>query len=120
MTDSAEQSDVSGVTVPQVDRRRHPRKPCFIPVTWVTSKSVFMNFIRNISAGGAFIETNAPCLPGEEVAIMFSFRDQEEPVTTTGEVMWRGPQGVGVKFTTASADFGRMVESHWSVRMNSL
>ena len=65
------------------------------------------------------METSAPCFPGQHVTIMFSFRDQVEPVKTTGEIMWKGPDGVGVRFTTANRDLERMVESHWSVRMNA-
>ena len=102
----------------QNDRRKHPRQPCFIPVTCSTSGGVYTNFIRNISAGGAFVETSAPCVPGEYLTMMFWFPNQEEPVKTAGEIMWRAAEGVGVKFTTVNKDLERMVESHWSVQLN--
>jgi len=93
-----------------IDRRRDTRKPCSIAVTCATYR-VFTDFIKNISPGGAFIETSAPCLPGEHLTMMFSLPDQEEPVKITGKIVWRAPEGVGVKFTTASKDFSGKIES---------
>ena len=93
-----------------VDRRKYPRKPCSIAVTCEIYR-VFTDFIRNISAGGVFIETSAPCLPGEHLTMMFSLPNQGEPVKTMGKIMWRAPEGVGVKFTTPSDDLQTMIES---------
>jgi Tfp pilus assembly protein PilZ len=103
----------------KADRRKDPRKPCFIPVTFATSGRVFADYVRNISASGAFIETCEPCSPGEHLTMMFSFPRRQQPIKTTGTIMWRGPKGVGVQFTAPCQDLLTMVDSHWSVRMNS-
>ena len=92
------------------DRRRHPRKECAIAVTCATYR-VFTDFIRNISPGGVFIETSAPCLPGDHLALMFSLPKEEEPVKVTGKIVWRAREGVGVKFTSADEDLEQMIDA---------
>jgi uncharacterized protein (TIGR02266 family) len=91
------------------ERRRHARKPCAIAVT-CTMNRVFADYIKNISRGGVFIETAAPCLPGDHLAMMFSVPHQEEPVKVMGTVVRRAPEGVGVRFTSAGEDFEDMIE----------
>ena len=100
-------------------QREYPRKSCFIPVTCATSDGVFTDFVRNISAGGVFIETSEPFSVGQQLKLMFWPTDGEEPIKTTGKIMWRGPGGVGVKFTTPCNDLETMIESLWPVRVNS-
>jgi len=94
---------------PPSDRRRHARRPCSIGVT-CTMNRVFADYIKNISRGGVFIETDAPCLPGDHLAMMFALPNQEEPVKVMGKVVRRAPEGVGVRFTSAAEDFEHMIE----------
>jgi len=119
MFDDSEPPDGMQRGLQQVERRRDPRRPCFIPVTYKTSNRVFADYVRNISMGGAFIETAEACMPGEDVAMMFSFPHRDMPIRTKGTVMWKGPQGVGVQFTTPCHELQKMVDSHWSVRMKA-
>jgi Tfp pilus assembly protein PilZ len=93
------------------DRRQHPRKPCSIPVTCSTADRVMKNFIKNISAGGAFIETSVPFSPGEHITLMLSATEQEEPIKITGRIVWRVPEGIGVKFSTASKELEAVILS---------
>jgi uncharacterized protein (TIGR02266 family) len=90
------------------DRRRHVRKPCSIAVTL---DGVFTDFIRNISTGGVFIETSEAFQPGKHLALKFSLPDQKEPVEITGQIAWRSPEGVGVRFTAVTKDLREMIES---------
>ncbi|MDY6950448.1 MAG: PilZ domain-containing protein [Thermodesulfobacteriota bacterium] len=101
------------------ERRAEPRKPCFIPVTYKTSNRVYADYVKNISAGGVFIETSEPCMPGEDLTMMFSFPRLEVPIRTTGTVMWKSPEGVGVQFAGPCQALQRMVDSHWSVRLKA-
>jgi uncharacterized protein (TIGR02266 family) len=91
------------------ERRKHPRKSCSIAVT-CTMNRVFADYIKNISRGGVFIETAAPCLPGDHLAMMFAVPHQEEPVKVMGTVVRRASEGVGVRFTSAGEDFDQMIE----------
>ncbi|MDY6837916.1 MAG: PilZ domain-containing protein [Thermodesulfobacteriota bacterium] len=93
------------------DRRRHPRRPCSIPVTCTTEDRVIQDFVKNISAGGAFIETAVAFSPGERITLMFSSAEQEEPIKISGGIVWRAPEGIGVKFTTASKELEAVILS---------
>ncbi|MDY6987329.1 MAG: PilZ domain-containing protein [Thermodesulfobacteriota bacterium] len=93
------------------NRRQHPRKPCSIPVTCATEDRVIQDFVKNISAGGAFIETAVPFSPGEHITLMFSSTEQEEPIKISGRIVWRVPEGIGVKFTTASSELEAVILS---------
>jgi hypothetical protein len=93
------------------DRRQHPRKPCSIPVTCATEDRVIQDFVRNISVGGAFIETSVAFSPGEHITLMFSTPEQEEPVKISGRIVWRVPEGIGVKFATASKEVEAVILS---------
>ena len=94
----------------QSDRRQHPRKPCSIPVT-LASWRVFTELIKNISAGGVFVETSEPFSTGEAVSLMFSIPNHEEQVKITGRIAWRTPGGVGVEFTGGSKDLKETIAS---------
>jgi Tfp pilus assembly protein PilZ len=95
----------------QDDRRRDPRKGCSIAVTYATWR-IFTDFIKNISAGGVFIETSVPFARGENLTLMFSPPNQQEAVKITGQVVWSDPNGVGVKFTSPpSKELEEILES---------
>ncbi|MDY6951315.1 MAG: PilZ domain-containing protein [Thermodesulfobacteriota bacterium] len=93
------------------NRRQHPRKPCSIPVTCATEDRVIQDFVKNISAGGAFIETTVAFSPGEHITLMFSSAEQEEPIKISGRIVWRVPEGIGVKFTTESTELEAVILS---------
>ena len=66
-------------------------------VDYALQDSVYRDFITNVSIGGAFIESHM--LPiGPEITMVFSFRDDDSPIKTAGEVTWIGQEGIGVKF----------------------
>ena len=92
------------------DRRRHPRKPCSIEVTLATWR-VFKEFVRNISAGGMFIQTSEAFSVGQHIKLMFSSPVRGEPIELNGQVVWIAPEGIGVKFTTPSKDLEEIVAS---------
>jgi hypothetical protein len=93
------------------ERRRDLRYRCSIPVTCATEDRVFEDLVRDISAGGAFVETSEAFSPGQHITMTFSSPDLEQPIKITGEVMWRTAQGIGVKFKTASKDLEAMISS---------
>ncbi len=83
------------------DRRRHPRKGCSISVNCATDEQGFKGFIKDISAGGVFIETQGDFTVGKEISLTFSSPHQQEPVKVAGEIVRNNPQGIGVEFNKA-------------------
>jgi Tfp pilus assembly protein PilZ len=90
------------------DRRKAPRKPCSLTVHYAIEDQVMTQIIKNISTGGAFIETFAPLSVGQEITMTI----WEEPIETTGKIVWTGPRGVGVEFTSPPSEaLKKMIES---------
>jgi Tfp pilus assembly protein PilZ len=93
-------------------RRRHPRKPYSIAVYYATQDHVFKDFVTNISAGGVLIETSQPFSVGEHITLTFADPDLGEPFKMTGQIVWSGPAGIGVEFTTPpNQELVRAIES---------
>jgi Tfp pilus assembly protein PilZ len=93
------------------DRREHCRKPCSFRVTCGTAGLVFADFVKNISIGGAFIQSRAPLSVGEEISLTFPFPGHEEPTEMMGRVVWKSAVGVGVKFIEVSRRVRGFIES---------
>jgi len=81
-------------------KRAHPRTPCLLIVDYVTRGSAYRDFIKDISAGGAFIESSRPFPIGPEITLVFSSQVHQKPVRIIGEIAWTGPHGIGVRFNT--------------------
>ena len=82
------------------DRRRAERKPCFLEVSYPIENEVFTALVRNISSGGVFIITSEPLEVGQQLPLVFSLPGWDAPLRMTGQVVWKSPAGVGVKFTS--------------------
>jgi hypothetical protein len=80
----------------QPEQRKYPRRPSLIQVLL---DGVHPGVPTNISLGGAFIQTGASFTIGQQISVDFSLHHADEPRRMTGEVVWRSPDGVGVKFT---------------------
>jgi len=94
------------------DRRQAPRKPCSLTVHYAIEDQVLTEIIKNISPGGAFIETFAPLRVGQEVTMTIWPFNEELPIESGGEIVWTGSKGVGVKFTSPpSKQLKALIES---------
>jgi Tfp pilus assembly protein PilZ len=79
------------------EKRVHPRLPCFLLVDYAVQDCVYRDFIKDISIGGAFIESHK--LPtGPEIIMVLSLFGDSNPIKMAGRVVWIGEQGIGVKF----------------------
>ena len=83
----------------KVDRRGYSRKPCLINVTYTVQNRRYKGFILDISAFGVFIETKDFFSVGQETALQFSIPTYPQSFELTGEIVWSGTQGFGLKFT---------------------
>ncbi len=93
------------------DKREHKRKPFFMVVDYSTDDRVYKDYIQNISAGGAFIETRMPFSVGQEVSLSFPLPNYQKYIRIAGEVVRVSPQGIGVKFKMVNQDQETMIKS---------
>ena len=92
-------------------KREHQRKPFFTVVNYATQSSVYKDFIKNISAGGVFIETSMPFSGGQEVSLTFPLPNQKEHIKIIGKVVRISDQGIGVKFRTVNQDQEKLINA---------
>ncbi|MGD2270559.1 MAG: PilZ domain-containing protein [Desulfobacterales bacterium] len=82
----------------KIERRGHSRKPCLMSVDYTVNNRDYRSFILDISAFGIFIETKNLFPPGQEMKMRFTVPTHSTPFKLTGEIVWCGTQGIGVKF----------------------
>ena len=92
-------------------RRKHPRKSWLAPVDYTVEGRAFKDFIRNISAGGVFIETRTAFSVGQEISMSFSSTGFEEPIKIGGKIFWANMLGIGVRFSTENQALVAMLET---------
>jgi Tfp pilus assembly protein PilZ len=93
------------------ERRGDLRRQCLIPVDYLVSGHIFNSYILDISAYGVFIETDEPFDSGLDIRLTFTLPDQKKPFNVSGEIVWSGKQGFGVKFNYLSNQQMDMVKS---------
>jgi len=81
-----------------IDQRVHLRMPWLAEVDYTIEGSAFRDSILDIGAGGAFIQSSRPWPVGQEIDLLFSLFVHHAPDKLIGEVVWRGREGIGVKF----------------------
>ncbi len=102
----------SAVNLERRERRNDIRKRCSLSVRYATDEQAFTDFARDISVGGAFIETTSSLLTvGEQIRLIFTPPNQQKSVRVKGEVMWIRLSGAGVRFTEPSQCLRKMIAS---------
>ncbi len=105
------------------ERRKHTRKSCSVAVKGLVWDSAFKALAKNISLGGAFIETPYAFATGdpdlqvfatkEKVFLMFFARPphHDEPIHVPSNVVWNRPDGFGVEFMDTPDRLEAMIEA---------
>jgi Tfp pilus assembly protein PilZ len=80
--------------------REFPRLSCFLSVDFASEGKAYRSCIRDISAGGVFIETSHLFEIGQEIALCFTLSEANEtlPFKIRGAVTRIYPDGIGVKY----------------------
>lgn len=87
---------------PDIEGRVHPRVETAFRVDSMNARGdIALGVGRNISLGGAFIETDLQLMPGETMTITFELTDQ--PFKLLAEVVRATAAGFGVKFSIDAA-----------------
>ena len=92
-------------------RRQYERESYSAVVDYSTEDGFCTDYIKDISAGGMFIETRRAFRVGQEMQLVFPLPNQEKHVKTMGEVTRITAQGIGVKFSPTDQDQQEMIES---------
>ncbi len=80
------------------DKREYYRKPIAIYAICETNNRNFRDFTKDVSPGGAFIETKTNLSLDEELFMTLFHTSFETPVRTGSKIVRVDPKGVGVKF----------------------
>ena len=82
------------------NKRQHPRMTSLIAVDCETHEVSFTNFIKDISNGGVFIETDAPFYVGQQIIMDFALPNCKlhRSIAVKSEIVRIDSRGIGVKF----------------------
>ncbi len=72
----------------QKNRRVYPRLRCNLAVEFClkSSSSLKVGNLSNISLGGCYVQTDAPCARGDKVTV--SIKADAGPLKADGEIVW--------------------------------
>jgi hypothetical protein len=84
------------------EKRRYPRKACYVNVDYAVRGRSYDDIVKNISQGGVCLRTQRPFLPGDEISLDFSLLELRTRVE--GRIAWVSPLGIGVEFRSVTAD----------------
>jgi uncharacterized protein (TIGR02266 family) len=101
------------------DRRRYPRVPASMQVSFEDFQGIFFEYARDISRSGVFIEMDEPLAVGARLRLTFSLPPpfDERPVLAYGRVVRseaggeRGPAGVGVSFIHVDPASAKVIDA---------
>ena len=80
------------------DQRKDERTECSIITEYIVHNRPHRDKMRNISLGGAFIESRHSFPVNQELSQSFFFPNFEIPIRTKSRVVWTVPNGFGVQF----------------------
>lgn len=107
------------------ERRRERRVPVQIQIQYKTVDGFFQDYIRNISLGGIFIETEKPLPMNTKLRVEFCLPEMEDPITADGIVVHTlrvgqtgNPTviGMGIRFSDLETTSKQLLESYLQVQ----
>jgi hypothetical protein len=98
-----------------MDRRRHPRYPARFLVQHrsnaaVNDEAYQVDYVRDVSRSGLFIETTTPIEPSSTLQLNFSPRRDASLISAFCRVTHQTPTGVGAEFVSLDADALALLE----------
>lgn len=88
----------------EIALRDHNRKSCMLNIFYTVEDQNFESFMLDISPAGAFIETNEVFSAGQQINLSFTLPNPPQQLEISGEILWKGMLGMGVKFNDLSDD----------------
>lgn len=81
------------------NKRKHPRKVISKRIIFAFKENIFKGVLKNISRGGAFIETRATFKMGHKLTLAFPRGARKKPFKLSGKVVWSSENGFGLEFS---------------------
>jgi Tfp pilus assembly protein PilZ len=94
-----------------IEMRQAPRYNCLVAVDYNINDWTYQNFVRNISLGGAFIETGEDIPLGQRILMVLTHPEDKSECTVAGKVVRKEPTGIGIKFEELNDQQRALVES---------
>jgi len=88
----------------RISKREYPRKGASIFAFLEADDLSFNDFIKNVSSGGLYIETEAPLSVNKELFIRFLHPDTGTLTRVTGKIVRVDSKGLGVQFDEPRSD----------------
>jgi Tfp pilus assembly protein PilZ len=88
----------------EIALRNHNRKSCMLKITYTVETQNFESFMLDISPAGTFIETSEAFRAGQQIKLSFALPNQPQKLNFSGEILWKGMLGIGVKFNDLSSE----------------
>jgi CheY-like chemotaxis protein/Tfp pilus assembly protein PilZ len=82
--------------------RKHARFECLVAVDYDISDWTYQCFLRDISMGGAYIETEQSIKVGQKIILTFSSPKLNRRCAINGQVVRRDKKAIGVRFDEIS------------------
>ena len=86
------------------DKREHFREHTSIYALFKSNGLSFRDSIKNLSAGGLFIETGIPISVNRKLTISFLHPKSRTPTKVAGKIIRTDSNGIGVKFDQPRSD----------------
>ena len=80
------------------ERRRAVRHECVHEIGYAVQDASFIDYIQDINAWGVFIQSERKVPVGESILMTIPILCDETSIKVVGEVVWSGPEGMGVRF----------------------
>ena len=91
--------------------RKHSRYDCLVGVDYDISDWTFQCFLRDISEGGAYIETEQSVKVGQRLIISLSSPVLVRTCAISGTVVRRDPGGIGIRFEALTLQQKQVIRS---------
>ncbi|MFO7644613.1 MAG: PilZ domain-containing protein [Desulfosarcina sp.] len=91
--------------------RKHSRYDCLVGVDYDISDWTYQCYMRDISEGGAYIETEQPVQVGQRLIMTLSSPVLERSCPINGTVVRRDPMGIGVRFEALTLQQKQVIQS---------
>ncbi len=80
------------------EKRKHPRKTYDTKVNFTSEEKFGIEYIKDISVKGIFIETAEEFSIGQILNLSIPYANQERFIKVKGKVVRITPEGIGVEF----------------------
>jgi len=91
--------------------RKHDRFECLVAVDYDISDWTYQCFLRDISMGGAYIETEQSVKDGQKITLTLSSPEFESSCAIIGQVVRRDKKGIGVRFEEISLQQKKVIQA---------